>query len=39
MSKKYATPEMEITQFEAEDVITTSCPTDIVDVGGDDDGF
>ena len=28
MDKKYATPKMEITEFEAEDVITTSCPSD-----------
>lgn len=37
MSKKYTTPEMEITQFEAEDVIQTSC--DIFDASADDDGF
>lgn len=28
MSKEYITPEMEITEFETEDVITTSNPDD-----------
>ena len=32
--KKYVTPEMEITEFEAEDVITTS---PAVTIGGEDD--
>ena len=32
MEKKYMTPEMEITEFENEDVITTSGP-DAVDDG------
>ena len=38
MEKKYITPEMEITEFEAEDVITTSTmgmPTDSETPGQD----
>ena len=33
--KKYITPEMEITEFEAEDVITTSVGDQTV-IGGDE---
>ena len=37
MKKKYVKPELEITEFEVEDVITTSGnnPTDVID--GDED--
>ena len=37
MEKKYITPEMEITEFETEDVITTSggIPTDSENPGQD----
>ena len=35
MEKKYVTPEMEITEFETEDVITTSQPSGGEGGGGD----
>ena len=34
MKKKYTTPEMEITEFESEDVIATSLP---IESGGETD--
>ena len=35
--EKYVAPEMEIVEFEAEDVITTSCS--FYDIGGVDEGL